>query len=102
MFYVNDFPETFGVSPYLAEVLGCRTHILCTKGYGALKEILNSPLVTDNSDQFMREMIEGYVNGGYVTPPTRFLNAKELQKWDKLVCRERMGVRGYQGGMEVG
>ena len=85
MFYVNDFPETFGVSPYLAEVLGCRTHILCTHGYGALKELLNSPLVTEDKDQFMREVIEGYINGGYYAAPTKFINRLELQKWDALL-----------------
>lgn len=91
MFYVNDFPETFGVSPYLAEVLGCRTHILCTKGYGALKEAVNSDLLTDNKEKFKRDILEAHQNGGYIAKPNILTKKEQYGKW-KIVFDERRKV----------
>lgn len=85
MFYVNDVPETFGISPYLAEILKCRTHILCTHGFGALKEVLNSDLLTDNKDKFMKDVLETYKKGGYLANPKRFTIGKQYTKFKKII-----------------
>ncbi len=58
MLYVNDFPETFAISPVMAEILGCNVFVYCTKGIGALNETLNTPLVTDNKEQFWNSLME--------------------------------------------
>jgi len=89
MFYVNDFPETFGVSPYLAEILGCRTHILCTKGYGALREAVNSDLLTDDKDKFMREILEAHENGGHITKPNILTKNEQYGKWKAILAEKR-------------
>jgi len=89
MFYVNDFPETFGVSPYLAEVLGCRTHILCTKGYGALKEAVNSDLLTDDKDKFKRDFLEAHQNGGRITKPNILTKKEQYEKWKTVIDEKR-------------
>ncbi len=58
LFYVNAMPETFGISVVLAEILGCAPFVLCLNGYGALKEVCNSPYITDNTEEFQKNLIE--------------------------------------------
>jgi len=89
MFYVNDFPETFGVSPYLAEILGCRTHILCTKGFGALKEAVNSDLLTDDRDKFKKDFLEAHQNGGHITKPNILTKKEQCGKWKAVIDEKR-------------
>ena len=50
---VCDRPETFGVADYIAEVVGARVHCLCTEGYGAAREVLASPWLTDDVSEFI-------------------------------------------------
>lgn len=90
MFYVNDFPETFGVSPYLAEILGCRTHILCTKGYGALREAVNSDLLTDNREKFMEDILEAHQNGGHIFEPNIRTKGKQYAKWKAVIDKKEV------------
>ena len=56
MFYVNVMTETFCVSAVLAEILKATPYIYCTNGYGALKEVLNSNTVTNDSKQFFGDV----------------------------------------------
>ena len=113
MFYVNDFPETFGVSPYLAEILGCRTHILCTKGFGALREALNSDLVTDSKDKFVKDILETRQYGGHIVKPTILTKEKQYAKWQVVINKKEvteilkeseipkgMYLRNFAGGKE--
>lgn len=58
LLYVNTFPETFGISPVLAEVLGCNTFVFCPNGFGALKETMNSPLVEGQQQAFFNRIME--------------------------------------------
>jgi len=113
MFYVNDFPETFGVSPYLAEVLGCRTHILCVKGFGALREVLNSDLLTDDRDKFMADVLEAHQNGGHIFEPDVLTKEEQYRKWKAMIDKKEiteilqesdipkgMYLRNFEGGKE--
>lgn len=105
MFYVNNFPETFGMSPYLAEVLGCKIHLLCTKGFGALKEVLNSDLVTDNKDKFITDILDAPQNGGYVIKPKILTKDIQYAKWQEIIeplsennISNVLGLRNYSKG----
>lgn len=57
LFYVNTMTETFCITAVLAEILQTTPYIYCLNGYGALKEVLNSDTVVDNSKKFF-EMID--------------------------------------------
>lgn len=52
VFRVNVAPETFGVTDALAEHLGAEVYMLCRNGFGASREVLSSPWVTDDSVEF--------------------------------------------------
>lgn len=58
MMYVNKMPETFGISVVMAEILGTIPHVLCLNGPGALKEVCNTPYITDNFQDFQKNLIE--------------------------------------------
>lgn len=60
MFYVNVFPETFGISPYTAHMFGLPVHILCKNGFGALKEIMPAQFITDNEEVFTTDLLRVY------------------------------------------
>jgi len=45
-------PETFGVADAIAEARGTRVHCLCTNGFGAAREALVSPYLTDDASAF--------------------------------------------------
>ena len=53
VFRVNDrHPETFGVTDALAEAVGCRVHALHKGEFGAAREVLVSPYVTQSTEEF--------------------------------------------------
>jgi hypothetical protein len=60
VFRVCRAPETFGVTDAIAEVVGTRVHCLCTNGFGASKEALTSPFVTDSATAFIANMSRSY------------------------------------------
>jgi hypothetical protein len=61
MFYVNSFAETFCVTAAMAERLGTRVHILCKRGFGALREVLaDTAYVTDNETLFVHHFLDQY------------------------------------------
>ena len=61
MFYANTFEETFGVTAAIAECLGTRTHILCTNGFGALRETLSDHrFLTNDAVVFHDQFLENY------------------------------------------
>ena len=60
MFYVNTFPETFGISPYTAHLFGLPVHILCKNGFGALKEIMPYQFITDDNGKFIQDVMRVY------------------------------------------
>jgi len=55
LFYVNTMQETFCVTAVLAEILKATPFILCLNGYGALKEVLNSPTICHESKDFFEK-----------------------------------------------
>jgi len=59
LFYINDFPETFCIVAALAEASGARVHCLMRNG-GAISETVNSKLVTDSLDIFIKEFLFFY------------------------------------------
>lgn len=57
VFRVNVAPETFGVTDAIAEVFGCRVHMLCTNGVGGAFEALVSPYVHVDPVSFERHVL---------------------------------------------
>ena len=63
VFRVCKFPETFGATDVIAQILGCRVHVLALNGIGALHETLASPVgVTAERRVFDRNFRFGYGN----------------------------------------
>ncbi len=81
LFYVNTMQETFCVTAVLAEILKATPHILCLNGYGALKEVLNSNTVTNNTKDFFENiLLEKKCN----INPNLFNSKKIIQEWQKV------------------
>lgn len=81
LFYVNTMQETFCVTAVLAEILKATPHILCLNGYGALKEVLNSNTVTNNTKEFFENIsLEKKCN----INPNSFHSRKIIQEWQKI------------------
>lgn len=82
LFYVNTFPETFGIVPVIAEIVGTPTHILCVNDVGALDEVLTRG-PTSNAKMF-QERVFGNM-------PTKIEQAKDyrasvvINKWIELL-----------------
>jgi len=82
LFYVNKMPETFGISVVLAEILGCAPFVLCLNGFGALKEVSNSPYITNNVDEFQKNLIEfTKKQNSYKNPAQDFRSSKIIKDW---------------------
>ncbi len=70
LFYVNAYTESFGMVPFAAMALGCRTHVLCLESPGALPDTLGgSRLVTTSKHDFIEDFARSYVQGGDWTVP---------------------------------
>lgn len=70
MLYIDTFPETFGISPVMAEILGCNTFIFCPNGFGALKETMNSNLIDNEQNRFFNNLLEFGKNPKSIIKPT--------------------------------
>lgn len=82
MFYVNIMPETFGISPVLAEILKTTPYVLGMNGLGALGELLNSPTLTTD----MRTFINYFKNEK--TQPVKarqFKSELVMKRWKKIL-----------------
>lgn len=82
MFYVSEFPETFGISPAMAEVLGTKPWILRLKGQDAMSEVLNTK-VYDNDVEFVKDI----VNPAMKKPssPNNFKISNILPLWESIL-----------------
>lgn len=86
MFYVNQVPETFGLSPVLADILKTTTHIYCSNGIGSLNEVLNSPNVTTDSKKFVDNIKNAAkYNIGSNIAPKSYRPKDILPKWLRLL-----------------
>jgi hypothetical protein len=81
LFYVNTMQETFCVTAVLAEILKATPHILCLNGYGALKEVLNSETVTNDTKKFFNNIIE---RSNLSSNPKSYHPKIILDNWQKL------------------
>ena len=93
LFYVNTFPETFGVTPALAEALGCRIHILCLNGKGALDESVLAPIMTDRA-AFLENVRLAHEGSAPLTehrcPQFPSLTPKSvLPQWEELLTERK-------------
>jgi hypothetical protein len=64
LFYINDFPETFCIVAALAEASGARVHCLMRNG-GAISETVNSNLVTNSMDIFIKDFVNLYKSNNH-------------------------------------
>lgn len=80
LFYVNVKPETFGIVPVMAEIIGAPCRVLCVNDVGALDEVLNCGAFTSR-DQFERSLGEEW------TPkaPNDYRVSTQIPKWVKLL-----------------
>lgn len=96
VFRVALSPETFGATDAIAQILGCRTHVLCPHGeMGALPATLGAwNFVTSDVEKFKREL-----HSAYLAPPVemnfdrdRYLKnyrpAAIIPQWVKLLGLE--------------
>lgn len=82
LFYVNTMTETFCITAVLAEILKTTPHIYCLNGYGALKEVLNSDTITNNSKDFFETIIsKKQIN----IDPKNYTTNKIVNDWKKLL-----------------
>ncbi len=88
MLYVNKLPETFGISPVLAEILQCPPFVLCLNQPGALLETLNTPYVTNNQEQYFQWLLDFSKNPNkYISSPKDYKTSTIMPMW-----REVLGV----------
>lgn len=84
MFMVSSLPETFGISPVLAEVLGVVPQIMFMQHPGALTEVLaNSDRVTGNADLFQKQVFDNAKELPVLKPANDYRVSKILPKWQK-------------------
>lgn len=84
MFMVSSLPETFGISPVLAEVLGVVPQIMFMQHPGALIEVLaNSDRVTGNADLFQKQVFDNAKELPVLKPANDYRVSKILPKWQK-------------------
>lgn len=81
LFYVNTMQETFCVTAVLAEILKATPFILCLNGYGALKEVLNSPTVCCESKDFFKKILQKQNND---IDPKIYKPKNIINQWLKL------------------
>jgi len=88
IFYVNDYPETFCIVAALAEACGARVHIWMRNG-GAIRETVNSPLLTADGTQFESDFVKYYrsVGGQGCTEPHDFSTPHVVDRW-----RHELGI----------
>jgi hypothetical protein len=92
LFYVNVFPETFGLVVALAEALGTRPHILAEHGFSGIaesgsRELIDTELLTMSRSVFIRNFRQA--RDGFVYPTenrvARDLSARRMgEDWMKL------------------
>ncbi len=84
MFFVNTMPETFGISPVLAEVLGVTPQVMYLQHSGALTEVLsNHQRVTSNADVFQQQVFDNAKNPPELKPAKDYRVSSILPKWIK-------------------
>lgn len=81
LFYINTMQETFCVTAVLAEILKATPYILCLNGYGALKEVLNSNTVTNNTKDFFENIL---LEKKCDINPNSFHSKKIMQEWQRV------------------
>jgi glycosyltransferase involved in cell wall biosynthesis len=88
LFYVNRAPETFCLVAALTEALGRRVHVLCTRGEGALRETVASPLVTSDRAQFFEQFRAAYASPDdprWTATPKDYHEATVAAEWVRVL-----------------
>ena len=80
MFYVNTMPETFGISPVMAEIVGTTPNVLCLNGAGALSEVLATPAVVSDTELFIKNC-----SSLVVSEPKNFRASKIMNDWMEIL-----------------
>lgn len=82
LFFVNDFPETFCITAAIAEASGARVHCWMRNG-GAIRDTVNSHLVSTSEDVFIRDFRNLYKNtsNSGVARPKRYDVADIVDLW---------------------
>lgn len=78
LFYVNTMPETFCFTAILAAICGCEPRILCLNDFGALKENINSNLITKDPDIF--------ISGSCDFSVKSFKSSRVIEEWRKILA----------------
>jgi glycosyltransferase involved in cell wall biosynthesis len=89
LFFVNTFPECFCAVAAVAEAAGVRPHILCKHangGMGALRQTINSSLLTCNEEQFIHDIVESLESSvQIISKPNDFRRSRVLRQWEHLL-----------------
>jgi len=86
MLYVNKLPETFGISPVLAEIAGTPPFVLCLQNPGALTETLNNPFVTNDQQQYFQWLLDFSKNPNkFIGPAKDFRTSKIMPIWREVL-----------------
>jgi hypothetical protein len=80
LFYVNIKPETFGIVPVMAEIIGAPCRVLCVNDPGALDEVTNCGAFTSRDD-FERSLKSEW----NPNEPQDFRVSTQVPKWIKLL-----------------
>jgi len=86
MLYVNTMPETFGISPVIAEIVGATPFVLFTQHAGALPEVLNSDHIMSNPELMYEHLVEFSKNPGQARVEAKdFRSSKIMPLWRELL-----------------
>lgn len=94
LFFCNTYPESFCVVAAIAEIMGCRTHIL-VEPPGELEvfqHTLNSMLPTTDREEFERKFLLGYRGVAPMYSPKDFRMSTLIDVWMKTIGFEHHGT----------
>lgn len=91
LFQVNTMPETFGLIYAFAEAVGCTPHALCLNSFGALKEVVNTPVVTNDLKVFQQNITDYSGGKNKCLNPKDFSVETIFKEWVAVLERVTSG-----------
>lgn len=85
MYYVNTHPETFCIVAALAEAVNTPVMGLCLANPGALPEVLTGPFLTNNQEEFTKNIMETAKNYPAQVNKKDYRISKILPQWLSLL-----------------
>lgn len=85
LFYINTFPETFGVVASLCQAVGRTPWVLCLGPKAGLAETVQPELLFEDPEDFQRHFLQGLEQPPAALPPQDFRVSSVLPLWLSLL-----------------